>query len=130
MNRTTRMLAVAVALVLMALAISLPPVQTSASVTSAATVEAPATVISAAHVFDNYALWYCTKHSTSGHVILHATPYFLAPTQVRYYCRQLRSGVQHQYWVIVNLPLDSNESWRPWAYQRCHPGGIVTCLEP
>ncbi len=84
-----------------------------------------------AHNYDNYSLFYCAKHRGNGWEVNHSQPDFLSPTQVRYYCRQVYGyGVEEQYWVIVNLPLDSNDSWRPWDYQRCRPYGVIACWEP
>jgi hypothetical protein len=75
----------------------------------------------AADNYDNYSYFYCTKHEGNGWFVIHSAPDFLSSTQVRYWCKQQYGyNVTEQYWVIVNLPLDSNDSWRPWDYQRCN----------
>lgn len=84
-----------------------------------------------AHNWDNYSLYYCAKHA-DGWAIIHSTPDWLSSTHIRYYCRRGFFGIQEQYWVVVELPLNSDISWRPWDYQRCwpSPGYIVYCTEP
>jgi len=71
--------------------------------------------------YDNYSYFYCTKHEGNGWFVIHSAPDYLSTTQVRYWCKQQYGyDVYEQYWVVVNLPLNSNNSWRPWDYQRCN----------
>src|SRR5688500_244576 len=70
-----------------------------------------------AHLWDNYAHWYCAKHrSGPEQTIVHAVPDYLDHNYIRYYCRQDFFGVQHQYWVQAWHPIENNISARPWPY--------------
>ena len=86
-----------------------------------------------AHLWDNYAHYYCAKHrSGPEQTIVHAVPDYYDVNYIRYYCRQDFFGVSHQYWVQAWHPIQNNISARPWAYQKCwpSPGWLIVCEEP
>ena len=84
-----------------------------------------------AHNQDNYTTFYCNKHKTNSlHTVTHSVYYYLDPQVAGIYCREQFFSVQRQYWVHVNLPLNSNSSWEPWDKQECKPTGPFPCDEP
>jgi len=83
------------------------------------------------HNQDNYTTFYCTKHRTNSlHTIIHAVYYYLDPNVAGIYCQEQFFTVRRQYWVHVDLPLNSNVSWEPWDKQECKPTGPFPCDEP
>lgn len=87
-----------------------------------------------AHQWDNYSYYYCSKHrQNSAFTVVHSWPDELQPNYIRYWCQEDFYGVRFEYYVYVDMPLDSdNSTLGPSGHDKCWPasGWQVYCNHP